>query len=107
MSAQDFEFEDFADNFNMEDEISSEWPSLSVELTMRWHPAEPDVGIFEAQPELAKVLYFLDGDTYADEDSFVSAVYARIGDEIEETVEAVAKAIRDQVDEWASTMEDE
>jgi hypothetical protein len=107
MSTHEFEFDAFEDNFSLAVDEASDWPSLSVELTLKWHPAEPDVGIFSSQPECVKVLYFLDGETFSDEDAFAAAVYDRIGDEIEETVEAVAKVIRDQVNDWEHEAEEE
>ena len=107
MSTHEFEFDAFEDNFSLAVDEASDWPSLSVELTVRWHAAEPDVGIFDKQPEIVKALYFLDGETFSDEDAFVAAVYDRIGDEIEETVEAVAKVIRDQIKDWEDEVEDD
>lgn len=107
MSTHEFEFDCFQDNFSLAVDEPSDWPSLSVELTLKWHPAEPDVGIFSSQPEITKVLYFLDGETFTDEDAFAAAVYAVIGDEIEDTVEAVTKVIRDQVSDWESEAEEE
>ena len=107
MSTHEFEFDAFEDNFSLAVDEVSNWPSLSVELTLKWHPAEPDVGIFSSQPEITSITYFLDGETFTDEATFVSAVYARIGDEIEDTIEAVAKVIRDQINDWESEAEDD
>ena len=107
MFNQMFEFEAFEDNFSLAVDEASDWPALSVELTLKWHPAEPDVGIFSSQPEITSITYFLDGDTFTDEATFVSAVYERIGDEIEDTIEAVAKVIRDQINDWEQEAEDD
>lgn len=107
MSTHEFEFDAFEDNFSLAVDEASDWPALSVELTLKWHPAEPDVGIFSSQPEITSITYFLDGETFTDEATFVSAVYDRIGDEIEETVEAVAKVIRDQISDWEQEAEEE
>lgn len=65
-----------------------------------FHPAEPDVGIFGEQIEVTGVSYFVDGAVFHDEDLFVDAVYALLSEEIEDTREAVAKVVRDQVDAW-------
>lgn len=107
MSTQEFEFEAFEDNFDLAVDEPSEWPSLSVELTYRTHPAEPDVGIFGTQFEVTRVTYFLDGEAFSDEDAFVDAILDRIGEEIDATREAVVKVIRDQIRDWEDELEDE
>lgn len=106
MSDHSFEFEAFQDNFTPVNDEFGDWPSMEVEMTVRWHPAEPDVGIFSSQPELSSIAYYLDGTRYLKEDEFVDAVYALISDEIEETREAVAKAINEQVSEWEGELEE-
>lgn len=107
MNEQEFEFEAFEDNFDLAVDEPSEWPALSVLLRYRFHAAEPDVGIFGKQVEITDVTYYLDGEAYSSEDAFVAAVYDRIGDEIDATVEAVTKVIRDQISDWESELEDE
>lgn len=107
MSIHEFEFEAFQDHFTPVGEEFGDWPGMSAELRVKWHAAEPDVGIFEKQPEVVSMTFWLDSDTFTDEDAFAAAVYAAIGEEIEETAEAVTKAIRDQVNEWESELEDD
>ena len=107
MFNQMFEFEAFEDNFDLAVDEPSDWPALSVEVLYKVHPPEPDVGIFSNQPEITKITYFLDGETFTDEDTFCAAVYDRIGDEIDATVEAVAKVVRDQINDWESELEGE
>lgn len=111
-NTQEFEFDAFQDNFSLAVDEPSAWPSMSVELTYRTHPAEPDVGIFGTQFEVTRVTYCLvdasgEGEIFSDEDAFVDAVYALIGEEIEDTREAVAKVIRDQIRDWEDELEDE
>lgn len=112
MSTQEFEFDAFEDNFDLATGDDTVWPSMSVELTVKWHPAEPDVGIFDKQAEVIRTTYCVvdssgEGSIYSDEGAFVDAVYAIISDWIEDTRETVAKVIRDQVNDWESEMEEE
>lgn len=107
MFTREFEFEAFQDNFDLAVDEPSDWPSLSVEMTYRMHPAEPDVGIFGEQAEVTKILYFVDGETFDSEDAFVREIYDRVGEEIDAGPEAIAKVVRDQVKDWESELEGE
>lgn len=107
MSTHEFEFEAFQDNFTLAVDEPTAWPEIRVELTVKWHPAEPDVGIFSKQAELTDQVIYVDGVAFGTEDEAAAAFYALHADEIEETQEAVSKVIRDQINEWESELEDE
>lgn len=100
-----FEWTDLADDLTVTDE-RSEWPTVTVAVDYRIHPAEPDVGV-GAEAEITGSVYCLDNEEYTDENAFVSALYLRIGDEIEDTVEVVQAALTRQMNVWADELEDE
>ena len=109
MSDHSFDFECFEDNFTPAGDgfITLPFPEMNVEMTVRWHGAEPDVGISTSYPELENVTYYVGGTSYQDVDAYAAAVYALISEEIEESVDAVLAAIKEKVDEWEGELEDD
>lgn len=110
MSAHDFEFEEFHENFTLTvDEPGDDWPQLWLTMELVWHAAEPDVGIFSQQSEIRDLAYLMDRGNYtehfASEDAFAFAIYDLIGDEIEETAEDIIKIVRKQINKWESKTE--
>lgn len=81
-----------------EDADTDSWPGASIELEVRWHPAEPDVGIFSPQSELDRVTYWLDSVSYADEDQFVADLYLAIGEDIEESQDELKEMISNRIE---------
>lgn len=104
--SKEFEFEAFEDNFDLATGEPSEWPALTVSVDYNMTKAEPDVN-WPAQADVHRVTYYMEGDAYTDDTAFAHAVYQRIGDEIDATVEAVLKVIRDQVDDWTNELDAE
>jgi hypothetical protein len=85
----------------------SEWPSMSIEYSLRWPPPEPDVGISSKQPEIIKIAYTLDGERFTDPHTFAKAVHARIGAEISEDVDELACTISNRIDNDLADISDE
>lgn len=108
LNNREFEFDDFQDNFTSSDgEFLTGWPSLRVDMTYKLHPPEPDVGIFGYSCEVTRIFYYLDDECFSDLDTFADAVYDRISNEIDETVESVVTAIKDQISGWEAELEEE
>ena len=108
MSAHTFAFDDFSENFTLTDyDREPEWDVIEVELGVSWHPAEPDVGINERQPELVDTTFSFDGSTYSSTEALADAFYAKYGDEIDDTVEAVAKVVDKQINSFINEVEDD
>lgn len=103
----EFEFEAFQDNFNLSVDEPSDWPALAVEFVYTTHPAEPDVGIFGEQIEITETGYYVNDELFHSEAAFVTEIYELIGDEIEDSYEAVAKVVRDQIAEWEQEVGEE
>lgn len=107
MPMRSFEFEDFSDNFELSIGELDSWPEMSVDITYILHPAEPDVGIFEKQVEVTDLEFYLDSVSYSDAAEFIEELYNEVHGVIEDTVEAVAKAVRDQLNKWESELADD
>lgn len=100
-----FEFDRFSDNFESAVDEFESWPELSVNMVYIMHHAEPDVGIFEAQPDVQKATFFIEETEYDDFDLFVEAVYVIIGSDIEDSEEDVANVLRAQLNTWTNELD--
>lgn len=99
-TTETIELDDLKDYFQLTDEgADAEWPDARMEVTVRWHPAEPDVGIFSEQADVGDVDYVLDGEYFSDQAGFVDALYALIGEWIEEGPDQVAAVLDRILDE--------
>lgn len=99
MSTHELEFDDLPGHLTLLDHADCDnWPGASVELDVVFHPAEPDVGVFEAQPEIVGETYWLGSVSYRDETEFVKALYAAIGDQIEESEQCLLEMIRSRIE---------
>lgn len=105
MGYQEFEFEGLQDYFSLAVDDPSDWPAVSAELQYRVHAPEPDVGIFDAQCEVTKVTYYLDGETFTDEMPFIRQLYDAISEEIEEGQDAVVEVIRNWINDCEAELE--
>lgn len=77
------------------------WPTASMELDVRWHPAEPDVGIMSEEAELVGASYSWQGEWFTDDSAFAAAVYSTIGEDIEmgeDGLLALIRKIENEVD---------
>lgn len=92
--------DDLSDHLQLTDEgANATFPTeVSIELEIKWYPAEPDVGIFSEQPEIVGTDYYLDGERFTDERKFVEALYLVIGEWCEEDQDAVAEMIASRID---------
>ena len=99
MAEHTIELDDLSDHVTLtEDADSSEWPAARIDLTVRWNPAERDVGIMSDWPEITRVVCVLDGEAFKDQAEFVAALYQRIGDDIEESQDALAELIENRIE---------
>lgn len=99
MSNHTIELDDLKDHLQLTDEgEDATWPEPRIELTVKWHPAEPDVGIFHNQPELTKVAYELDGEWFDQEAAFVAALYERISEFCTEGPDEIAGMIAARIE---------
>ena len=107
MSAHTIDLTDILTTTDCFEGDASAWSPLEVELEVRWHPAEPDVGIFSKQPEVTKIAYNFDGEWFDSEDDAAKAIVALLGFEIDEDQDGVAAAIRKAVDQIEEGLEDD
>lgn len=99
MSNHTIELDDLDGYLTLTDDADTDsWPGASIELEVKWHPAEPDVGIFGEQSEIVRVHYWLGSTSYTDEDEFVADLYLAIGEDIEEGQDELAEMIRSRID---------
>lgn len=93
--------DDLSDHLQLTDEgASASWPrDAEIVLDVRWHPAEPDVGIMSEYGEIDGVTYYLDRNTkFTDEDEFVAALYAVIGEWCEEGPDAIKSMVANRIE---------
>lgn len=92
--------DDLSDHLQLTDEgANASWPSnIRIDLEVRWHPAEPDVGIFTSQAEILDETYYLNGVSYADQREFVDALYTVIGEWCEEGPDEIASMLTARVE---------
>lgn len=82
------------------DADTSAW-TASIELNVRWFPAEPEIGIFESQGEVTSAIYEWQGEHFTDDAAFASAIYSSIGQDIEigeDALLAILRKIEDEVE---------
>lgn len=90
---------DLSDHVTLaEDADTDSWPSMTIELTLKWNSAEPDVGIMSDYADITKVDYSLDGEWFTDKPAFIQELYNRIGDDIEESQDALAELISNRIE---------
>lgn len=84
-----------------------DFPALEMRADVSFdvHPAEPDVGIFGSQYDVAEWDLVLDGVTYSTADAFAAALHVALGDTISDTVEEVEQAVKDWIDQQASDLD--
>lgn len=102
MSTHTIKLDDIRDHLTIvSDDEGAEWPEPYIEVTVRWHAPEPDVGIFSAQAEIMQVSYYLDSNPPVrtdDQDAFCLALHKWIGDWIAEGPADLAELLDNRIE---------
>lgn len=99
MGNKTLSFDDFSDHFELAVDEIDVWPAIAVELIYILHPPEPDVGLFDPQPEVTGATYYVDDVEYENFDEFAAAAHERIAEDIVGDADDVVEVLRDWLNE--------
>lgn len=100
MSEHIINLDDLSDHLTLTDDgADAEWPTdIEIRLDVKFHPPEPDVGLFTSSPEITSTTYVLGDEQFAREDDFVDALYLVIGEWCEEDADEIAELIANRIE---------